>query len=170
MNKEIIGIDPDIEKNGMAFYYKEKIHLQLMTFTEIAIMFLQYSDIQKQNTIVIIEQSDTTHNWHVKKDQNKSQVSAIGERTGLNKAVARLLIQFFTHIGIEVITITPKQRVIAQKEFCLVNKINYQDIKAKSEDKILTKNFNQHTGFETKSDEQELRDAFFVLKYYLYRN
>ncbi|GGH24738.1 hypothetical protein FAZ19_16215 [Sphingobacterium alkalisoli] len=137
----IVGIDPDVDKNGVAVYQKSTKDLQLS-----ALSFFQLFEYLKSNKEnireVIVEAS-----WLINKSnfhcENKGArvASKIGSKTGSNHEVGRKIIEMCEYIGIKVIGVRPLKK------------------RWKGPDgKITHEEFKQITGY-SKSTNQEKRDA-----------
>ncbi|GEM67577.1 hypothetical protein SMI01S_11830 [Sphingobacterium mizutaii NBRC 14946 = DSM 11724] len=106
----VIGIDPDVDKNGIAIYQRESKTLELY-----ALSFFQLFDllVSKKELIkeVIVEAS-----WLIKKANfhNESKgvrvSSNIGSRTGANHEVGRKIIEMCEYLKIPCQGIRPLKK------------------------------------------------------------
>lgn len=110
----IIGIDPDIERTGVALVDREARRLEYagaLTFTDC----VKYLDgiaamYPNEQVEVVIEDSDTSTNWHVQKLMANGQplrsklylAAAIGRSAGLCHATARHLREYAESCGLRV--------------------------------------------------------------------
>lgn len=102
----VVGIDPDIEKSGVAFLNVNERRferVQAMTFPEL----LAYIDklaalVGEFRPLLVIEDSDSSTNWHLHKvkasglslDRKLRIAAAIGRSAGMCHAVIRLLNEY----------------------------------------------------------------------------
>lgn len=137
----IIGIDPDVDKNGVAIYNKKTRGLNLS-----ALSFFSLFDLlrgEKDNIREVVVEAS----WLIKKSNFHCETkgvrvaSSIGSRTGANHEVGRKIIEMCEYVGINVIGVRPLKK------------------RWKGPDgKITHEEFKQITGY-SKSTNQEKRDA-----------
>jgi len=103
----VIGIDPDVEKNGVAIVEKETKHLECaaLTFAQ-TLDYLQWvakrSAEAKASVKVYVEAGWMNQsNWHVKRDDGKAVVAKKGVSQGRNEEVSRLLGEMCEHYGLD---------------------------------------------------------------------
>lgn len=98
----VIGIDPDVDKNGVAFLDVAKrsfVWLKTLDFFE------TYSEISKllqmltgKRAAVVMEAGWLNKsNWHVAKAQNKYMAAAIGRSAGRNHQAGQCLVNMAEH-------------------------------------------------------------------------
>jgi hypothetical protein len=101
MNKLYIGIDPDVAKNGVGFWYKEnkKLELENLTFFE---LFDCLKNLKIRNQIIVIIDAGWLNksNFHVK-GTNKNVNGKIGERVGANHETGKKIAEMCDYLGIE---------------------------------------------------------------------
>lgn len=114
--QNIIGVDPDTDKSGVAFLETstKKIEISNLTFPKL-LDYMQFvkkqSDESGQSVIFIIEAGYLNKsNWHVNGKDNKRVATAKGNSTGRNHEVARKIIEMATHYGLEVIPAKPLKK------------------------------------------------------------
>lgn len=129
--KLIIGIDPDLDKSGVALYREDKsLELKCLSFPDVLSLFDEHQcSIQK----VVIESG-----WLIKKSNwHGGKKIQIGERqaknVGENHAVGKLLDCCARAKGLEVQLLNPKGKFDAEK-------------------------FKRYTGYQGRTN-QEVRDA-----------
>jgi hypothetical protein len=133
-----IGIDPDVDKNGVAIVEKESRHLECaaLTFAD-TLAYLQWVANRATETEakvkVCVEAGwlDRT-NWHLSKWDNRGQVVAKGVSQGRNEQVSRLLGEMCQSYGLDWMHIKPlrkiwkgKDRKITHDELCAVTGMVY---------------------------------------------
>lgn len=133
-----IGIDPDVEKNGVAIVERETKHLECaaMTFAE-TLDYLQWvakrSAEAKASVKVYVEAGWMNRtNWHLKKWDNRGQVVAKGVSQGRNEQVSRMLGEMCQYYGLDWMHIKPlrkcwsgRDRKITHDELCAVTGLMY---------------------------------------------
>lgn len=130
-----IGIDPDIDKSGVAVWNSElkTLNLDCLDFFQLT-NFILLNNLDNEKLTVIIEAGHliSKSNWHNEK-QGVRLASKIGKNVGENHAVGKLI-----------------------ELFCKKNKINYKLVKPKG--KVNKELFKKITGYDKRIN-QELRDA-----------
>jgi hypothetical protein len=133
-----IGIDPDVDKNGVAIVEKETKRLECaaLTFAD-TLDYLQWVATRSAEAgaavKVFVEAGWMNHsNWHLKKWDNRGQVVAKGVSQGRNEQVSRLLGEMCQHYGLSWQHILPfkkcwsgRDRKITHDELCAVTGLVY---------------------------------------------
>jgi len=113
----VIGIDPDVEKSGVAVLdceEREFTRVQALTFPELVdfltainadLIVGEFSDI-----VIVIEDSDLSTNWHVNPRDNKATAAAKGRSVGMCHATARHIKEIAEHYGLEVVPMKPLRK------------------------------------------------------------
>lgn len=136
--KILIGIDPDVDKSGVAFLNGSELILQNLTFFELFDYFKSLKEKYK-NPIVYIECGFLNKsNWHSKEIGSAALNAKIGERTGANFETAKKIV-----------------------EMCEYLKISHYQIKP-TKSKITNAYFKSITGIKAVTN-QEQRDAFMLI-------
>ena len=145
----IIGIDPDVDKNGVAEIDGEVMQVSAMKFAPL----IYYLNDKKSvgDIIVLIEAGWLNQsNWHLYSRMTIQKAAQIGNATGRNHEVGRKI-----------------------AEMCEYNKIPYKLIKPlkkvwKGRDgKITAEEFEKFTGLKGRTN-QEMRDAGLIA--FLYKH
>lgn len=143
----IIGIDPDIQKSGVAVVECGQLtSLQALSFPDL----LRFAKENKSVTFVIedVESDKTTY---IRKGTNAAQMRKIAQNVGMVKAAKRLMVECLQDMGIEIKLIKPLKGWVKKK--------------IKEDGKF----FNQLTGWKKRSSEDK-RDAALIAyagsKYY----
>lgn len=133
-----IGIDPDVEKNGVAIVERETRHLECaaLTFGD-TLDYLQWA-VSRASQVgasvkVFVEAGWLSRtNWHLKKWDNRGQVVAKGVAQGRNEQVSRLIGEMCEHYGMQWQFLKPfrkcwkgRDRKITHEELCAVTGIVY---------------------------------------------
>lgn len=116
-SKFIIGIDPDVEKSGVAIQKDGNIEVKTLSFFEIY-DYLKFYQFRIEKPIVYIECGYLNKsNWHVNSTTNNRVSGQIGQRTGANHEVAKKLCEMCEYLGLEHIKIKPTSRKLDAKTF-----------------------------------------------------
>lgn len=128
----IIGIDPDLEKSGVAIL-GQSLELKNLTFSETVELFRTHQDEIKK---VVIEAGwkNKKSNVHGCVGQSKIVGERIAKNVGENHATGKLLVEMARSLGLPVVEVKPTRK------------------KLKAED------FNRITGWQGRTN-QEQRDA-----------
>ena len=132
----IIGIDPDLEKSGVAILGSE-LQLKNMTFPETVELFRNEQDSIKK---VVIEAGweNKKANFRVGGNHSRQVNEQIARRVGMNHATGILLAEIAQAMGIAVLLVKPtKSKIDAEK-------------------------FNKITGWQGRTN-QEVRDAAMLI-------
>ena len=133
-----IGIDPDVDKNGVAIVEKESRHLECaaLTFAD-TLGYLQWvakRATETEATVKVYVEAGWLNrtNWHLSKWDNRGQVVAKGVSQGRNEQVSRLLGEMCQSYGLDWIHIKPlrkiwkgKDRKITHDELCAITGMVY---------------------------------------------
>ncbi len=133
--KILIGIDPDLEKSGIAYLTNTKLRLDLLSFPELLEDLRSYTDSEIK---VYIEAGwlNKKANWHG--GSNPHIGMAIARKVGENHAVGKLL-----------------------EEFCKFHAIPYELIKP-TQTKLNADQFKKMTGYQGRTN-PETRDAAMLI-------
>lgn len=112
----IIAIDPDVEKSGVAYLKVSTKQLEVsnMTFPDL-LDYLQHSkkvrDESNESLIVVVEAGWLIQsNWHLTKKDNTRTASAKGNSAGRNHETGRKIVEMCKHYGIEVLEHFPLKK------------------------------------------------------------
>ena len=133
-----IGIDPDVEKNGVAIVERETRHLECaaLTFAQ-TLDYLQWvasraSEVGAAVKVYVEAGWMNRTNWHLKKWDNRGQVVAKGVSQGRNEQVSRLLGEMCEAYGLSWQFLKPfrkvwggRDRKITHDELCAVTGLMY---------------------------------------------
>lgn len=121
----IIGIDPDVDKSGVATLYTatKRVMLQSLTFPEL-IRYLQKMR-EEADVIVVVEAGWLNKStWHFKRSDSKSKVAAIGCDVGENHRTGKLIAEMAEDIGFITERIKPLKKCWKGKD----GKITHEEI------------------------------------------
>ena len=152
----IIGIDPDSEKNGVAFYERKTKRLEATTlpFPEL----LDY--IRQENKkaleanlqlIVVVEAGwlNKTH-WHLNIHDSRQKCAKIGNDVGRNHETGRKIAEMLEHWGITHKLVKP-----------LALKVGGRNLWKGTDGKITASEMKEMTGLTGRTN-QEARDAALI--------
>ena len=131
MQKIIIGIDPDITKNGVATIdlSKRLVSLQSLPFPNLIDYLRQTKEQAEQGgqmLIVAVEASwlISTH-WHTSKYASTAKTAALGNSVGRNHETGRKIIECAKYYGLQTTEQRPLKKIwgLSRKE-----KINHAEL------------------------------------------
>lgn len=138
MEKFLIGIGPDVDKNGVAFLKDKKLKLQNLTFFELFDLLSFYKEKEIKPIVYIEMGSLNKSNWHTKQGFSAGFNAKIGENTGRNFETANKIVEMCKYLNLEHYIIKPTKK------------------------KINSEFFKQITGLKIRTN-QEQRDAFMLI-------
>lgn len=144
----VIGIDPDCEASGVAYIENNYATCEVLAFPQLIDKLLSFKD---RDVRIFIEGGWLiSANWHLKKNHNRHQASAIGNSVGRNHETGRKICEMLDHHNIQYFVRKPllkrwqgQDGKITHKELCEV----LQSAKI---------------GFDRKRTNQEERDALLL--------
>lgn len=115
MSSLIIGIDPDLEKSGIAILGND-LQLKNMTFPEIVDLFRENRD---QIKTVVIEAGwlNKKSNFHGAYCQSKRAGEAIARNVGENHATGKKLVEMARYYDLEVLEVRPTKTKKTAEQF-----------------------------------------------------
>lgn len=126
MKKLIIGIDPDVDKNGVAVLdtFTKAVEVHSMILPELTEL-LKRQVYRKDDVTVVVEAGFMiTHNWHLKTDDGRRMAAAKGVNQGRNGQVGRIIVQFCEYYELEVVKQYPLTKCWKGKD----GKITHEEI------------------------------------------
>lgn len=116
-NRLLIGIDPDVEKNGVCFKNGKLIELSNLTFFQL-FEFLSFYKEREEKPIVYIECGFlNASNWHKKSNASANLNTKIGERTGANFEVAKKIVEMCEYLNLEHVKVKPTRSKVNAEFF-----------------------------------------------------
>ena len=120
----IIGIDPDVEKNGVAQLDAEEKSFDVIKSLSLCNVITLLSEVHNTTVafgyqaVMVIEDSDSTTNWHLKSlaeskmklESKLRKAAAIGHGSGMCHATQRHLEEIAKTLGIEVVKVKPLKK------------------------------------------------------------
>lgn len=121
----LVGIDPDVEKNGFALIHNKNYELANLTFFELydKLQSLK-NDFGKESIKVFVECGFLNKsNWHKIKKGSASINANIGNRTGRNHEVAHKIIEMCEYLNLTHFKVKPTTKKRDNKDFALITGI-----------------------------------------------
>lgn len=112
----VIGIDPDVDKNGVALLNSNTklLNITTLTFPDLLDYLLyqkRIAESTEQHLIVAIEAGWLNKgNWHVKRGQSVIAAAKTGQNTGRNEQVSRIIGQMCERYGLHYEFIRPLKK------------------------------------------------------------
>ena len=122
--KIIIGIDPDVEKSGVAVKCKTFTKLSNLKFFELFDLLSAYKETRESILVYVECGYLNASNWHKKVNQSASVNAKIGERTGANFETAKKICEMCEYLGIEHVKIKPTKSKVNAEFFRQITKID----------------------------------------------
>lgn len=104
----IIAIDPDVEKNGVAYLNCENKNLEISTLSFPELLdYLRYvqrcAETTQKHLVVVVEAGYMNKgNWHLNPKDTKAAAAAKGNHAGRNHETARKIVEMCKHWQMEV--------------------------------------------------------------------
>lgn len=136
--KMLIGIDPDVDKSGVAFINGSTLTIENLTFFQLFDLLKFYKEKENKPTVYIECGFLNKSNWHKKAGKSAAFNAKIGEHTGANFETAKKIVEMCEYLGLPHHKIKPTQ-----------SKIDSETFKSLTNSKIRTN--------------QEQRDAFMLI-------
>jgi hypothetical protein len=126
----IIGIDPDVNKSGVARLEGNRVELSSLSFP-ILIDFLMRLKGAELNggprAVIVVEASwKISHNWHAHRGDSKGTVARKGNDAGRCHEVGRKIVECARYYGLEVVEKLPLKKIWKGKD----GKITHEEISA----------------------------------------
>ncbi|MFY5253559.1 hypothetical protein ACOUMD_17535 [Acinetobacter baumannii] len=111
----IIGIDPDLEKSGVAIL-GDSLELKNLTFPQVIELFRNEQDSIKK---VVIEAGwhNKKSNFHGRFGQSKSAGEAIARNVGENHATGKLIAEMAQSFGLPIVLVKPTKTKLNAEQF-----------------------------------------------------
>jgi hypothetical protein len=130
-DKYKIGIDPDIDKSGVAIMVDTAMQLKTLTFFELQDLLINTKAMNIPFTVYIEAGWLNKYNFSARKAPTESSMLKIGNNTGMNFAVGMLLEKFCIRLNIDCRLVKPLRRIwgkdkkqkISHKEFIRLERI-----------------------------------------------
>lgn len=138
MTKIIIGIDPDIDKSGVASNNGKDKELLNLTYFELFEYLKEKQGIYEHILVLVEAGWLNKSNWHKDEKGSAALNAKIGKHTGENHQVGKKIVEMLQYL-----------------------KIKYKEIRPTST-KLNAKVFGMITGIKTRTN-QEMRDAYMLI-------
>lgn len=109
----IIGIDPDVSKNGVCFLdlSQKRVKLASLTFGSVVDTILSLRGENRRVCVVVEAGWLNSGNWHLKYSDNKRVAAAKGRNTGANHETGKKIVELCRHFGVEVVELKPLKKI-----------------------------------------------------------
>lgn len=123
MEKIYIGIDPDVDKSGVAISGKSGVRLMNLKFFDLFKELSAWVQYNKDKIVVVIECGYLNKgNWH--KTTGSNSVNAqIGQRTGANHETAKKIVEMCEYLGLTYEQVKPTRSKVNAEFFKQITKI-----------------------------------------------
>lgn len=108
----ILGIDPDLEKSGIALLDRQRgefLKVSAVSFVEMSLI-LRGDVPDKDDITIVLEDSDLSTNWHVNPRDNVHVAAAKGRSIGMCHATARHIKEMAEYYQLPVIQMKPLRK------------------------------------------------------------
>jgi len=115
LNQIIIGIDPDLDKSGVAVKWPDALSLNNLTFVELKDLLEREQPVIKK---VVVEAGwlNEKANFHYRPNQSKAEGERIAKNVGENHATGKLIVQLIESMGIPVQQLKPTRSKLNSKD------------------------------------------------------
>lgn len=122
-NNIFIGIDPDVEKNGVAYYESltKKLELSNLSFFEL-LDYLEFVASQDKPMVVIEAGWLNKSNWHAKKNGSSALNAKIGSRTGANHETGKKIVEMCEYLELPYKLVKPTKTKVNAETFKNITK------------------------------------------------
>lgn len=126
----IIAIDPDVEKNGVAYLNCENKNLEISTLSFPELLdYLRYvqrcAETTQRHLVVVVEAGYMNKgNWHLNPKDTKAAAAAKGNHAGRNHETARKIVEMCKHWQMEVKEVKPLEKCWKGKD----RKITHEEL------------------------------------------
>ena len=108
----ILGIDPDLEKSGIALLDRQRgefLKVSAVSFVEMNLI-LRGDAPDKDDITIVLEDSDLSTNWHVNPRDNVHVAAAKGRSIGMCHATARHIKELAEYYQLPVVQMKPLRK------------------------------------------------------------
>tara|TARA_R110002012_G_scaffold321174_1_gene547892 strand:+ start:3164 stop:3610 length:447 start_codon:yes stop_codon:yes gene_type:complete len=123
-NRILIGIDPDIDKSGVAIDNCSTITLCILRFFNLFDMFKELKSLDIPMLVVVEGGWLNKGNWHKKKEGSAALNAKIGSHTGANHEVGRKIVEMLEYLEISHKVVRPTKSKVNAKLFKMITGIN----------------------------------------------
>lgn len=112
----IIGIDPDLEKSGVAVLKDGSLRLNNMRFYDLT-KYLEVNKDQIKKVVIEAGWMNKKSNLHSRIGQSKRAGERIAKNVGENHATGKLLVEMAESLGLAVVLVRPTKTKKNSEEF-----------------------------------------------------
>jgi hypothetical protein len=114
--KILIGIDPDVDKNGVAYLdcHTRQLEVCTLLFPDL-LDYLQWVKRKAEQsgadlTVVVEAGWLNVNNWHLTQGASRAKAASIGNRTGRNHETGRKIVEMCRHWNMKVDEVKPLKK------------------------------------------------------------
>jgi hypothetical protein len=126
----IIGIDPDVNKSGVARLEGNRVELSSLSFPMLIDFLMRLKGAELNGgprAVIVVEASwKISHNWHAHRGDSKGTVARKGNDAGRCHEVGRKIVECARYYGLDVVEKLPLKKIWKGKD----GKITHDEIKA----------------------------------------
>jgi hypothetical protein len=126
----IIGIDPDVNKSGVARLEGNRVELSSLSFPMLIDFLMRLKGAELNGgprAVIVVEASwKISHNWHAHRGDTKGTIARKGNDAGRCHEVGRKIVECARYYGLEVVEKLPLKKIWKGKD----GKITHEEIKA----------------------------------------
>jgi hypothetical protein len=111
--QNIIAIDPDCDKSGVAILDTETqaIQISAMKFADLVDTLADWCNMKNGCTVLVEAGWLNQSNWHLKRGESARMAAAKGNAVGRNHETGRKIVEMAKHFGLEVIELHPLKKM-----------------------------------------------------------
>lgn len=115
----LIGIDPDVEKNGVCLYERKTKSLSLLNLTFFQLFDFLVTEKHKGTVFKVVIEAGWLNksNWHLKNADSKRVAAAKGKNTGENHETGRKIVEMCEYLKLDHALIRPTRRKLNSEQF-----------------------------------------------------
>jgi len=121
MNKIVIGIDPDVDKNGVAIKNKDGFTLHNWKFFE---LFDKLKEMNHEEVVLVMIEGGWLNksNWHKSEKGSAALNAKIGSHTGANHETGKKIVEMMEYLKLPYRVIKPTKTKVNAKLFKMMTK------------------------------------------------
>ena len=123
---KIIGIDPDVDRSGIAILDTLTRSVMVCTLSFPELVDWLYDEANKEYAPVIVVEAGYLNrsHWHGNQQGSNRYAAAIGNDTGRNHEIAKKIVELANHKGYDVVEKKPLRKIWKGKD----RKITHEEI------------------------------------------
>lgn len=114
MSEIIIGVDPDLEKSGVAIKDSSSVELKNLSFPDLVELIRAKHDLIKK---VVVEAGWLSKKSNFRNIQSRLVAERTAKNVGENHATGKLLVEMCKSLGVAVVEVKPTQTKVDAERF-----------------------------------------------------